>query len=62
MSAAAARSAAGPNLIVTARVAFDDGISVDQAEDVADELARRIGSAPRRARRGHQGCRQPRSE
>jgi divalent metal cation (Fe/Co/Zn/Cd) transporter len=33
----------GPDhLIVAARVAFDDGMSADQAEDVADEVDRRL--------------------
>jgi divalent metal cation (Fe/Co/Zn/Cd) transporter len=35
----------GPDqLIVAARVAFDDEISADQAEDVADEIDRRLAS------------------
>jgi divalent metal cation (Fe/Co/Zn/Cd) transporter len=33
----------GPDhLMVAARVAFDDGISADRAEDVADEVDRRL--------------------
>ena len=42
----------GPDhLIVAAQVAFDDEISADQAEDVADEIDRRLSaSSARRAR------------